>query len=67
MGLLNRVPKEVLIFGDILKAHCRQGSSKEECEEHLKDSLDQFFSQKKSSAGVGRMLTKKCLLDKKEQ
>ena len=51
IGFIESCPKGSFDFWGYFKSHCQQGSSKEECAEHLRDSLDQFFSQKKSKPG----------------
>ena len=60
IGFIESCPKGSFDFWGYFKSHCQQGSSKEECAEHLRDSLDQFFSQKKSKPG-GKNDAKKSL------
>jgi len=48
IGFIESCPKGNFDFWGYFKGHCPQGSSKKECVEHLKDSLEQFFSHKKS-------------------
>jgi hypothetical protein len=66
IGFIESCPKGSFDFLEYFKSHCRDGSSKEKCEKHLKESLDQFFSQKKSKPG-GKDADKKMSLNKKEQ
>lgn len=66
IGFIESCPKGSFDFWGYFKSHCQQGNSKEECVEHLRDSLDQFFSQKKSKP-AGKDAGKKMPLDKKEQ
>jgi DtxR family transcriptional regulator, Mn-dependent transcriptional regulator len=66
IGFIESCPKGSFDFWGYFKNHCHQGSSQEKCVEHLKDSLDKFFSQKKSKTG-GKDADKKMSLNKKEQ
>jgi len=51
IGFIESCPKGSFDFLEYFKSHCRYGSSKEKCVEHLKDSVNNFFSQKKSKPG----------------
>ena len=64
LGLIEACPKGSFDFWGYFKSHCQQGTSREECVEHLKDFLDQFFSQKKSTLG-GKNADKKMSWDKR--
>jgi DtxR family Mn-dependent transcriptional regulator len=64
IGLIEACPKGSFDFWGYFKTHCQQGVSREECVEHLKDSLDQFFSKKKGTL-CGKGADKKMSRDKK--
>jgi DtxR family Mn-dependent transcriptional regulator len=66
IGFIESCPQGSFDFWGYFKSHCQQGSSPEKCLEHLRDSLEQFFSQKKNKPG-GKDADKKMSLDKKEQ
>ncbi|HPD60198.1 MAG TPA: metal-dependent transcriptional regulator [Thermodesulfobacteriota bacterium] len=66
IGFIESCPKGSSDFWEYFKSQCQQGSSKEECREHLQDSLEHFFSQNKSKPG-GKDDDKKMAGDKKER
>ena len=43
IGFIESCPKGSFDFLEYFKSHCRDGSSKEKCEKHLKESLEKFF------------------------
>jgi DtxR family Mn-dependent transcriptional regulator len=60
IGFIESCPKGSFDYWGYFKSRCQQGSSKEKCIEHLKDSLDHFFPKRQAS-WVGKMMTKKSL------
>ena len=65
IGFIESCPGGSFDFWRYFNSHCRQGSSKEKCAEHLKEFLDQFFVPEKQAGGKW-LPTKKCLSVKKQ-